>query len=580
MNISGVTGYAPWNSTFGTSGAEHGYSVQQTSDGGYIITGQSNVSTYYSSILLLKTNSTGGQVWNKTFGYYGDVSDYNIGYSVQQTSDGGYIIAGVSGTQAILIKTNSTGDQLWNKTFGSLDAKFYSVKQLGDGGYIAVGYNYTNNRDVLLAKINSSGSTVWYNSYDYGGTEYGRSVVQTNDSGFAIAGYTTNGMSGSTDALILKTNSTGYTLWEKILGGTGTDEGLGILEEQDASHHLDMTGFVTGANRNCSLIRVTADSLSYTNYSFGGTSNDECNSITAGPSGDVMLTGYTKSSGAGGADVWLLRVNATSGVVAWNKTFGGTSDDIGNSTITASDGGYAIAGDTASFGAGSYDVWLIKAYEPGTPTISSWINLNVSYSDLDIVGVRDSSLFIARNNGTWETNTSKFANNYGVDTAAKVVYANITIFGSIFAPLGESTIVNNCANLTVAGTAYALGTNLSGLQASACTGASTCCIDIKADNVTLNCNGHNLSSPNGANGIQAKGRNNTIIENCVVDGYGNSIDLENTNYSIVENSQINNSVNNGIFSTGGFYNQIISNHIYSFSSSIQSSSSNEYVYNN
>ena len=183
-----------WTKTYGRSNSsDDGNSVQQTSDGGYIVAGStSSLDSGISDIYLIKTNSLGDTLWTKTYG-----DSWNEGKSVQQTSDGGYIIAGSFGdalfnSNVYLIKTDSSGDTLWTKTFGGfIRAGGNSVQQISDGGYIVTGFTMgLIGETVYLIKTDSSGDTLWAKTYGGIFGDGGNSVQQTSDGGYIVAGFT------------------------------------------------------------------------------------------------------------------------------------------------------------------------------------------------------------------------------------------------------------------------------------------------------------------------------------------------------------------------------------------------------
>jgi hypothetical protein len=189
--LAGVTGAVPveeWNKTFGGTGYDDAWSVQQTSDGGYILAVRSSICMDCNeNILLIKTDANGNEQWNKTFG---GASRDRV-YSLQVTSDRGYIIAGytqIAGWEnAWLIKADSNGNEQWNKTFGRDEA--YAAKQISDGGYIL---SVTNGSSVWLIKTDSNGNEQWKRTF--GGSAPSPdeifSIQQTLDGGFILAGTT------------------------------------------------------------------------------------------------------------------------------------------------------------------------------------------------------------------------------------------------------------------------------------------------------------------------------------------------------------------------------------------------------
>ncbi len=314
-------GNEEWNRTFGGVGSEKGYSVQQTTDGGYIVTGDMVEVNMGTNISLLKTDSKGVEEWNKTF----DLGNNQRGRSVQQTSDGGYIITGifepVSGMTSdfFLIKTDSNGDSLWTQTFGGSEDDFggYSVQQTVDGGYVITGStgSFGNGlHDVWLIKTDSNGDSLWTQTFGGSGDDIGNSVQQTVDGGYVITGFTDSFGNGGRDIWLIKTDSNGDSLWTQTFGGYIGDE-----DGRSVQHTTD---------------------------------------------GGYIITGYSGSFGNGGRDVWLIKTDFQ-GDEEWTQTYGGDYNDEGYSVQQTIDGGYIITGHTWSFGNGSTDIWLIKTNSKG-----------------------------------------------------------------------------------------------------------------------------------------------------------------------------------------------------------------------
>jgi len=296
--------------TYGVALWELAYSVQQTSDGGYILASY----TYsFGDIFLIKTDMKGNKIWAKI---YGGASD-DTAFSVQQTSDGGYMLAGVTrsfgagGYDALLIKTDASGNVQWAKTYGGTSGDYaYSVQQTSDGGYIVVGYTNSfgaGDYDIFLIKTDASGNVQWAKTYGGTSGDYAYSVQQTSDGGYIVAGTTWSFGAGYYDIFLIKTDASGNVQWAKTYGGTDYDWAYSVQQTSD---------------------------------------------------GGYIVAGYTQSFGAGDYDIFLIKTDAN-GNISWAKTYGGTDYDWAYSVQQTSDGGYIVAGYTASFGAFG-DIFLIK----------------------------------------------------------------------------------------------------------------------------------------------------------------------------------------------------------------------------
>ena len=344
-----------WTKTFGGSAIDCGYSVKQTSDGGYVITGfTESVGASGRDVWLIKTDTNGDTLWTKTFGG----SDFDEGNSVQQTIDGGYIITGstnsfgAGNSDVWLIKTDTSGDTLWTKAFGgSLIDWGNSVQQTSDSGYIITGYTRSfgaGGNDVWLIKTDANGDTLWAKTFGGSGiNEVGNSVQQTSDSGYIITG------SRGADLYLIKTDSNGNTVWTKIYGGSGSQTGYSVQQSTDGGYIIAGRSYTTSIAR---LLKTDVNGDTVWTKTFEEAQGFSVHQTT---DGGYIMAGHKRSYVSGYSDVWLIKTDAN-GDSLWTKTLLGSNSDAGYSVKQTSDGGYIITGSTNSFGAGNSDVWLIR----------------------------------------------------------------------------------------------------------------------------------------------------------------------------------------------------------------------------
>ncbi len=339
---------------FGGTGSDFGTDVQLTNDGGYIITGliENNFVAGNSDAFLLKTDANGDTLWTKTYG--GASSDG--GRAVQQTSDSGYIITGFSESfnNIYLLKTNSTGNLLWTKTFGGAGTpEGESVIQTTDGGYfISGGGNALN-----LIKTDSNGDTLWTKAYGGTGPCRAYAVQQTNDGGYIVSGYA-QGLITGTDYYLLKLNAVGDSLWTRTYGGMSSERAYSVKQTSDGGYIIAGLTFSFGAGVD-DLYLVRTDTTGNVLWSrvYGGVGDDFAYSVEQTVDGGFIIAGRTASFGAGNGDAYLLKTDSN-GTLMWSKTYGGTSTDGGRSVQQTADGGYIITGFSSVNT--DIDIYLIK----------------------------------------------------------------------------------------------------------------------------------------------------------------------------------------------------------------------------
>jgi hypothetical protein len=390
-----------WTKTYGGTLNDFAWGLVQTADGGYALAG--STPSYnpgygdYNDILLVKTDSTGNALWNRTYGgVYSDSAS-----ALVQTVDGGYALAGhtdSSGTTLYgdfwLVRTDSAGNELWNKTYGTemeMDEALDLV-QTADGGYALAGNTRSYGagaRDLWLVKTDASGNTQWDKTYGGTDNDFASALVQTADGGYAVTGYTSSFGIGQ-DAWLVKTNSAGNTLWQKNYGGTNNDGAADVVQTADGGYALAGWTYSYGdGSGDYWLVKTDSAGNIQWKKTYGGSGSDAAYALVQTADGGFALVGTRFDAVAANYDSWLVRTDSA-GNELWNVTYGGAGLDQAVSLVQTSDGGYAFAGGTGSFGAGGTDFWLVKTDEFGAvPEFSQALLLPLlTILVLLIVGVR------------------------------------------------------------------------------------------------------------------------------------------------------------------------------------------------
>lgn len=391
------TGNKVWSKTFGGSDFEEIHGVIATQDGGFIVVGDTKSSNgditdkrfALEDIWLTKYNSDGNLVWSKTYGGSQD----DIGYSIVENLDGSLVVAGYSKSSDgevpsnlgmhdfFIFKTDAQGNLIWKKSHGYMSHDHaHKIIQTSDGGYFVVGFvdyaglgKFSNPNEVMHGvgefygiKLDSNGNKLW-DKY-FGGTQNDRvfDVVEANDGGFVMAGYSESNdfdvtdNNGSYDYWVVKVNLIGDLVWKKSYGGSELDQAFGIAKNINNTYIItgtsnSMDGNISSNNgaNDIWVINIDDNGKLLWEKSFGGSGFDTSNSIRMISNGNFLISGHTRSmdgqitENKGQNDFWAFTISPN-GKLLWQKTFGGSSFDFAYDAVELKDKGFVIAGQTES----------------------------------------------------------------------------------------------------------------------------------------------------------------------------------------------------------------------------------------
>jgi hypothetical protein len=471
MYVNAQSSHLVIENSLGGSDIDHAFSIQQTKDGGFITAGHTasndgqvhgNHAAGEFDFWVVKLNKSLKIQWQRPLGGTAD----ETAFSVEQTTDNGYIVAGqassnngqVTGNHGALdvwvVKLDSSGNLVWEKSLGGSDNDFAtSVRQTKDGGYVVAGGTNSNDGDVTnhhgptstsdywLAKLDASGNKQWQKTYGGTNGDLAMSVIQTKDGVYALAGNTTSGNGDVTnvhdtvygDAWIIKTDKKGNLQWQKTYGGSDYDQANSIQQTKDGGYVAcgwtrSNNGDVKGNHGNFDFWVLKLDSTGALKWqqSLGGSNGDLAYSIDQTKDNGYIVVGGTTSNdgqvtglhGGSAEDFWVVKLNE-SGAMQWQQALGSTEYEEARSVDQMKNGDYIVAGwsgfsnpdnGDVTGNHGNYDFWIVKLSEiPQIPSVQDLPiangldlklspNPSVSFLDLDIHSDLPGALLRVTNN--------------------------------------------------------------------------------------------------------------------------------------------------------------------------------------
>jgi len=368
-----------WARAYGGSESDYFDSLQQTTDGGYVFAGSTrSFGAEWNDAWVVKLDSNGQVNWSKRYGGT-DSSDWDGFSSIRQTTDGGYIVAGetwsfgAGSTDAWVMKLDGSGNLIWEKTYGgNRGDQADCVRPTSDGGFIVAGstWSFGTSKEIWILKLHGNGVIQWQKTY--GGTdgEEDALVEQTSDGGYIVAARTWSFGAGYVDIWFLKLDASGNVVWERTYGGGGWDEVNTIRQTSDNGYIIaGYTGsFGPGPGENNAwLIKLDQNGILSWQKTYGGHTNYEssyAHGLDLTSDGNFIVAGYTEAFGAGWSDIWVLRLNSL-GQILWEKRYGMDDDsDPAYFIQQTNDGGYMVAGGNNIFEE-RLDVYLYKLDQNG-----------------------------------------------------------------------------------------------------------------------------------------------------------------------------------------------------------------------
>ena len=361
--------------TFGGSDDEDAKAIIATTDGNFILLGYtSSKGAGSSDMWAVKIDEKGSRIWDKTYG--GSSIEQGNAITRTKDNGfilaGSTMSYGEGSNDMWVVKINNSGDTAWTKTFGgsSNDAAYAIAPTKDSSNFIITGYTDNKgigDRDVWAVKIDEQGNKVWDKTFGGSEDDEAYAIAPTKDDGFILAGLTSSKGAGNNDMYAVKIDKDGLEIWEKTFGSSLNDEGRAIIATTD--DNFIIAGYAVTEDKEVTqdmyAVKINKDGVIQWTFNPGEGNISLANAITATADGNFVLAGYTRSQITADWNAKMIKINDAGNKSLFNKTYGGSKHNQAHAITTTVDGGYIIAGFTESKGAGGKDMWALKIDKDG-----------------------------------------------------------------------------------------------------------------------------------------------------------------------------------------------------------------------
>jgi len=306
-----ANGGTAWVRTYGGPEQDSGRSVIQNSLGQYVVAGfTESFGVGGWDMYLLVLDQAGDTLWTRTYGLPGGDE---IAYCVRQTSDGGYLLVGETETggdeDVYLVRVDAAGDTLWTRTYGG--PGYHTARDFDElpyGGFIIVGTTLTTSMDVYLLRTDAAGDTLWTNAYNFGLNDYGLSVDPISYWAYIVTGYVESALAPNYNVLLMQVHHTGSVNWSRYYGGMGNDTGTSVQVVPTGGYVIaGITDSFGAGYDDMYLIRTDGNGDTLWTTTYGGVNSDWALQVEEASEGGYVLAGLTTSFGNGAFDIYLVK---------------------------------------------------------------------------------------------------------------------------------------------------------------------------------------------------------------------------------------------------------------------------------